>query len=332
VLSNAELQAVCRRFDSLTVGVVGDLMADRFVYGDADRLSPEAPVPVVRITRRETMPGGAANVAVNIARLGGRFRLFGVLGADGAAAEVMRFLAQLGGDAAGIVTDQNRPTTVKTRIVARSQHLLRYDYETDDHLTEELEQLLVARFESAAEALDVVVISDYAKGLFHGRLAELILRVCNRLQTPVLVDPKPVNARQFSGAYLVKPNLGEALRLAGRERKPPVEEMPAVCREVAEACGAGNVVITGGNQGMFVLDGGAFSHLPGLPREVFDVAGAGDTTMAAIALGIAAEIDVTSAARLGNVAGSIAVGKLGTAAVSRQELVDELGRVEELDG
>jgi D-beta-D-heptose 7-phosphate kinase/D-beta-D-heptose 1-phosphate adenosyltransferase len=332
VLSNAELQGICARFDALTVGVVGDLMADRFVYGDAERLSPEAPVPVVRITRRETMPGGAANVAVNIARLGGRFRLFGVLGDDGAAGEVTRFINELGGDCAGIVTDPGRPTTVKTRIVARSQHLLRYDYETDQPVAAPIEQQLLQRFREALDSLDVVVISDYAKGLFHDSFAERVLGACADKQTKVLVDPKPVNAAQFSGAYLVKPNLGEALRLAGRERKAPPEEMRQVCLEVEQACGVDNVVITAGNLGMFVHAAGEFRHLPGFPREVFDVAGAGDTTMAAIALGVAAEADVFSAARLGNLAGSIAVGKLGTAAVSRDELVAELGDAEELDG
>ena len=311
-------------FDAVRAGVLGDLMVDRFIYGGASRISPEAPVPVVRIRERRTQPGGAANVGFNVLSLGGRLDLFGVLGDDEAGLEVFNLLAQQGADTTGILLLPDRPSTVKTRIVAQSQHVVRFDEEETGPLDDLYQERLLKLIEQRIRVMDVLIVSDYAKGVIDAGLVRGLFDLCQAHGVRTFVDPKPVNMELFAGADVIKPNYQEALRLAGIERDPGVEGMPEVCRTVRHATGAKDVVITAGGNGMFVLAGEEFVHLPGLPREVYDVAGAGDTTLAAMALGLAAGADLVTAARLGNIAGSIAVGRLGIAAVTTGDLRREV--------
>jgi D-beta-D-heptose 7-phosphate kinase/D-beta-D-heptose 1-phosphate adenosyltransferase len=312
------------RFAALRVAVLGDLIVDRFVYGNAARLSPEAPVPVVQIHQRTMQPGGAANVGANVLSLGGRLALFGVLGDDDAGREMRELLDTRGANLSGVQSVTGRPSTVKTRLIAQSQQLVRFDEEETGFIDGQVSARLLKLLDDQLDTLDVVVLSDYAKGLVTRELAQGVIKRCRARGLAVVVDPKPANIDCFAEASVVKPNLAEALRLAGRERRPSDEEVGEVCHEVRQRVGCEAVVITAGARGMYVLENDEVVHLPGHPREVYDVAGAGDTTLAAIALALAAGTDLVTSARLGNLAGSIAVGKLGIAAVTQDELRREV--------
>ncbi len=332
VSSYAQLLARLSAFAGVRVGVFGDLMVDRFIYGDVQRISPEAPVPVVRIRRRSTQPGGAANVACNVVSLGGKSSLFGALGADEAGAEVRLLLETI--DLHGVVSPPGYPSTVKTRVVARSQHMLRIDEEETGPLAAEARTELMQRLFSSLKDLQVLVVSDYAKGVVdHAETAQLISSAA-AAGVPVIVDPKPENAAAFAGASVVKPNLDEALRIAGvsAERARDEDAMLEVCQRVKAATGAQEVLITAGSRGLYVLAREGYAHVPGHPREVFDVAGAGDSTVAAIALAIGAGAALLEAAELGNLAGSLAVGKLGVAAVTAEEMRLEIQQLSAGEG
>ena len=311
------------RFVGAHIAVIGDLMADRFIYGSARRLSPEAPVPVVDVKRQVLQPGGAANVANNVLSLGGKLRIFGALGEDEAGESVFNTLEGNGAQVDGVLRIAERPTTLKTRIVAQAQHMLRFDEEDASPLPEYRVQELLARLKPQLSELSAVVLSDYAKGVLTATLVSGVIQACGEQNVPVIVDPKPANAHLYKGASLIKPNLGEALRLVGHEHDASDDEMHGVCAKLQAQLGVANVVVTAGSRGMFVRAGKEYEHLPGLPREVYDVAGAGDTTLAAIALALACGACVFNAARLGNLAGSIAVGHLGVTAVTAADLLAE---------
>lgn len=312
-------------FSSASIGVVGDLMVDRFIYGRASRISPEAPVPVVHVTRSTMQPGGAANVGNNVLSMGGRLELFGVLGDDETGRQVRSMLTEQGAGMGGVLSDPSRPSTVKTRVVAANQQVVRIDEEVAGDIPPGIEATLLGKIEAALPALDILLLSDYAKGvLTEGLVAELV-RLARAAGVRIVVDPKPGNIARYSGADLVKPNLGEALALFGNGTAPGGSDMAGVCRHVRSVSGAASVIITAGQEGMHVLSAGdEYRHLPGVPREVYDVAGAGDSTLAAISLALAAGADLFTAARIGNLAGSIAVGHLGVTAVRHAEMLAEL--------
>jgi len=318
-----QLTELLARLLGVRIGVLGDLMVDRFIYGDALRISPEAPVPVVTVRERTTQPGGAANVANNVVSLGGRCSLFGVLGDDPSGHEVRELLVAEGCDVRGVLSPAAYASTVKTRVVAGSQQLLRVDEEHAGPVSAETQALLLAAIVAQLDELSVLVISDYAKGAVTGELAQQVIELAHKSDIPVVVDPKPANMRFYAGADVVKPNLGEALRYTGREAATP-QDMPAVCEQVREGSEARAVVITAGAQGSYIFDGAQFTHLPGHARAVYDVAGAGDSMLAALALVLGAGGDLLRAVALGNLAGSIAVGKLGVAAVTATEMRAEL--------
>ena len=317
------LTELLARLAGMRIGVLGDLMVDRFIYGDALRISPEAPVPVVTIRERTTQPGGAANVANNVVSLGGRCSLFGVLGDDPAGHEVRQMLVAEGCDVRGVLSPEGYSSTVKTRVVAQSQQLLRIDEEHPAQIGEAASAQLLAAIVDQLGELGVIVISDYAKGVLSRELAQEVIRVAGHAEIPVVVDPKPSNMNFYAGADVVKPNLGEALRYVGRDAATDAE-MPWVCEHVREGSETKAVVITAGAHGSYVFDGTDYTHLEGHARDVYDVAGAGDSTLAALALALGAGADLVSAVGLGNMAGSIAVGKLGVVAVTADELRAEL--------
>jgi D-beta-D-heptose 7-phosphate kinase/D-beta-D-heptose 1-phosphate adenosyltransferase len=317
------LTELLARFPGVRIGVLGDLMVDRFIYGDAMRISPEAPVPVVNIRERTTQPGGAANVANNVVSLGGRCSLFGALGDDPAGHEVRHMLVAEGCDVRGVLSPHGYASTVKTRVVAQGQQLLRIDEEHAQPVDGATSAQLLAAIVEQLDELSVVVISDYAKGVLTRELAQEVIGLAGNSGIQVVVDPKPSNMNFYAGADVVKPNLGEALRYVGREGATD-SEMQWVCEHVREGSETKAVVITAGAHGSYIFDGSTFRHLEGHARDVYDVAGAGDSTLAALALALGGGADLVSAVALGNMAGSIAVGKLGVAAVTDDEMHAEL--------
>jgi rfaE bifunctional protein kinase chain/domain len=311
-------------FAGRTVTVVGDLMLDHFVVGRVDRISPEAPVPIVRFDREEYRLGGAANVAHNIGALGGSARLVGLVGADASAAELRRRLESAGLSDAGLVSDSGRPTTRKMRVVTtRNQQVARVDQEDDSEPTGQVLDALVARMEESMARADAIVLSDYRKGVVGSALIAAAARLTGERRLPLLVDPKTPVAERYRGATLITPNHHEAELMTQTTIRTPSDARDAA-RMLHERTGA-NVLITRGEHGMWVLDATAGAtverELPAVAREVADVTGAGDTVIAVIALALASGATLLESARLANIAAGLVVARFGPATVTRAELI-----------
>jgi D-beta-D-heptose 7-phosphate kinase/D-beta-D-heptose 1-phosphate adenosyltransferase len=327
-------------FGQLRVLVVGDLMLDRYILGDVDRISPEAPVPVLRHVQRYERPGGAANVAMNLAGLGCQAFLAGFWGDDAEQAELAALMQRAGIDTLGVVTG-SRPTISKTRIVGRTQQLLRLDIESRDAAPEIELQRLTERAVALAGKVHAVVLSDYAKGALTRDLCEAVIRAARAAGVPVLADPKTPDFSKYSGATTVCPNLGElgaatgvdphrteALLAAGQElvREHEFEYMVVTMSEKGisllrpnpNPTRDGETVMNGPPKGVGVY------HSPARAREVFDVSGAGDTVIATLAASLAGGLEIETAVELANVAAGIVVGKVGTVPIARHELITQL--------
>ena len=296
--------------------VVGDVMLDRYWFGEVSRISPEAPVPVVKVQRMEERLGGAANVARNAASLGAVSALLSVVGDDEAGRTLGRLLEE-GQIDANLHVDREIDTTVKLRVIGRQQQLLRIDFETTP--SHEILQAKLADFETRVVQSDVVVLSDYGKGgLTH--IAEMI-RIARSHDKPVLVDPKGDEWGKYAGATVITPNRSELKEVVGRWSSD--EELATKARKLRGDLGLEALLVTRSEEGMTLFADEAH-HQPAVAREVFDVSGAGDTVIATLAVMIAAGADWAEAIRVANIAAGIVVGKLGTAVVSREELAAAL--------
>ena len=326
-MSEPDLTALAERITALQgarVVCVGDVMLDRFVYGDVERISPEAPVPILRVERCEAMLGGAGNVARNLDALGARAHFIAVTGADDAGREVAELAARLVGATNTILTDPARATAIKTRYVAGAQQVLRADQESGPALADKIEGALARKIEAAVKKASVVVLSDYGKGALTKRIITATIAAAKAAGIPVLVDPKGEEYKRYRGARLVTPNrkeLAEASRMASGSES----EIVAAARRIARNCGIAGVLATRGADGMTLVDGGSRArHLSAEGREVFDVSGAGDTVIAVLAAAIAGGADLIDAARLANVAAGIVVAKAGTAVAGADEIANAL--------
>ena len=307
--------------------VVGDVMLDRYVYGEVERISPEAPVPVLRERATRCALGGAANVAANVASVGAQVTLVGRVGTDAAGLELVTLLEQAG-IAHELVEDASTPTTTKTRFVAGSQQLARVDHE-DVHPTGD--RTAGAVLASLASFLDIdapraVVLADYAKGLLETSLIRDIVAAAARRDVPVVTDPKGTDLSRYAGSTVIKPNLAEARAacpLAVDTPRDAAREIRALADACLTASGARNVVLSCSADGVAVLgpDGPGFSQLPTRARDVADVSGAGDTLVALTALGLAAELPLLEAVEIANAAAGVVCGKAGTATLTGTELL-----------
>jgi D-beta-D-heptose 7-phosphate kinase/D-beta-D-heptose 1-phosphate adenosyltransferase len=321
VLTFARARTLTAGFDTVSAVILGDVMIDQFVVGHVDRISPEAPVPVVMFDHEEYRAGGAANVAHNMVALGGHVTLLGVVGADEAAARLKRELASRGIGTSDLVEDMGRPTTRKLRVVTdRNQQVARIDYEVDTEVTGEIEQALAARLADLAGSARVIVVSDYLKGAISKRLVRLAVDTARRRAIPVVVDPKIPHIDYYAGATLITPNHHEA-EVATHARVRTDEEAATAARIFQERADCVRVLITRGEHGMCLLDGSKVVHLPAIAREVSDVTGAGDTVIGTLALGLAAGATPLEAAVLANHAASVVVGRFGPATLTSGELL-----------
>ena len=293
--------------------VVGDVMLDRYWFGDVERISPEAPVPVVRIERSEERPGGAANVARNAASLGAQTRLLCVVGDDEAGATLDRLLAA-SGVRADLHCDPEISTTVKLRVISRQQQLMRIDFERRPG--REVLAAKLAAFEEALPETDVVILSDYAKGGL-ADIGQMIARA-RRAGKPVLVDPKGDDYQRYRGASLLTPNRSEFRQIAGSWENDA--QLAAKAQALRKRLALGALLVTRSEEGMTLFDAQGTHHEPAQAREVFDVSGAGDTVIATIAVMLACGADLPAAIRVANRAAGVVVGKLGTAVVHPHEL------------
>jgi len=309
-----------QRFAGGTVLVIGDLMIDHFLIGNVERISPEAPVPVVRFQNEEFRLGGAGNVANNIAALGGRAVVIGVVGDDEAGRRLCRDLTSRAIGVEGIVTDSGRCTTRKARVVTtRNQQVARIDYESDQEVAHAVESAVVERLDRLIPDADVVVISDYLKGAISRTVAGASIRAASRANRPLLIDPKVPHIDYYRGATLITPNHHEAEAVAHLRIRTDADAREAAQR-FRERAGCENVLITRGEHGMYLHTPDGDTTLPAEAREVADVTGAGDTVIGTIALALAAGGSLLDAARLANRAAGIVVGRFGPSTVSVQEL------------
>lgn len=314
------------RFAGGRVLCIGDLMLDRFVTGQVDRISPEGPVPVFLTRRVSTMLGGVGNVARNVASLGGQASLVAVVGADGAAAEASALVRELAGGDGLLIEDPSRSTIVKTRFVAAGQQLLRVDEEQVHAIAPAIEELVVARCVTLFADCDAVVLSDYAKGVLTDRVLGEIIEQARRAGRPVIVDPKSRHYSRYAHASLITPNAKELAQMVGY----PCDDDEAVieaAREVRAAGAFDAIAVTRSEKGMTLVTGsGTVMHERATAQEVFDVSGAGDTVVASLAMVLAARGSLEIACRIANEAAGIAVSKSGTAAVGKEELRDAVHR------
>jgi rfaE bifunctional protein kinase chain/domain len=334
-----------RKFRGCRLGVVGDLMLDRYLWGTASRLSPEAAVPVVDYAGQKDFLGGAGNVTANLVTLGSRVTPFGVIGEDEAAEAVRRCLEELELPQSGVIADGARPTTLKMRVIARHQQLVRVDREQRKALPKPIEEQLIRRVKAALPKLDSVIISDYAKGVVTPALSERVLEASHKAGVRVFVQPKTSLLITARGAAAVVCNKDEAAAFVQRPVSEDEESLGETGRALLAFFGCSCVVITRGARGMNVFEEAqpksfhipaigrevsyARAGLPGIEpgetgRQVFDHTGAGDTVMATLALAVAAGASLREAAILANAAAAVVVGKLGTATVQPSELLATL--------
>jgi D-beta-D-heptose 7-phosphate kinase/D-beta-D-heptose 1-phosphate adenosyltransferase len=319
------------RFRELRVLVVGDVMLDRFIVGVVTRISPEAPVPVVRFQSEHVRLGGAANVAHNIAALGGTPTLVGLIGSDGSGEQLRRELTAAGIGSEGLVEDRERPTTEKVRVVTeRNQQVARIDYEADADVTGPLAQALIDRVSTLAVHADAFLVSDYLKGTITRPLMDVLIarsrsasRSDAQSRAPLIVDPKIPHLDCYAGAAVVTPNHHES-ETATHRRIRTDDDARLAGRELRARVGCDAVLMTLGEQGMWLSASDVEGSIPAVAREVADVTGAGDTVVATLALALAAGAPLEEAAVLANHAAGIVVGKFGAATVTRDELITNL--------
>ncbi|HEY6186564.1 MAG TPA: D-glycero-beta-D-manno-heptose-7-phosphate kinase [Pyrinomonadaceae bacterium] len=322
-LSQERAVEIVRGVRACSVVVLGDVMLDEFVWGDVTRISPEAPVPVVEVRRESAHLGGAANVLANLVALGAQAKLVGVVG-DDAAGERLRARLREASPAQTdelIVVDRSRPSTVKTRIIAHSQTVVRADRERRAHVDAPTEDRLIRVLQGALKEAHAFVVSDYDKGAVTPRILSEILPLAYGRGIPVLVDPKIRNFDSYRPATLITPNHHEALRQTNTEENTD-EGLKRAAQLIRERLGCDSVLITRGERGMMLLEGGREPvYVETVAREVYDVTGAGDTVIATLACALAAGASMLEAAILANHAAGIVVGKVGTATASGEELV-----------
>jgi D-beta-D-heptose 7-phosphate kinase/D-beta-D-heptose 1-phosphate adenosyltransferase len=325
-----ELIRLVDRLGAPRIGVVGDLMLDRYVFGDADRVSPEAPVQILRAAQEETRIGGAGSVVSNLLALGARVAAFGAVGADAAGNDIVRRLRAAGAATAGVLRLKGRPTTLKTRFVGRAQHLhpqqvLRVDWEDDRPLDRAAEDRLAARISTFIARADALVASDYNKGVLTPRLMREVIRLARRRGVPVLVDPlKGRDYSKYRGATLLTPNRLETSLASGLRLTGP-DAIRRAARRLMDGLKLKALVVTLDKEGAYLaMRGRPGEMVPTRARPVYDNTGAGDMVIAALAMAVAGGATLPDAVRLANVAGGLEVEKFGVQTVSREEIISEL--------
>lgn len=314
-----KLLKVLENFRNKKILVVGDIMLDKYIWGEVSRISPEAPVQVVHVQKETYAPGGAANVASNAAALDGKVFMSGIAGNDEAKTRLIRELKSKGIDTEGIFIDNDKPTTQKVRIVGRSQQLLRVDYEKKEHVHKDIEDSLIGFLKKTVKEIDIIVISDYAKGVITPKFCDALLELSRLHSKPVIVDPKPKHLDLYSNVALITPNNAEASEMAGIEDGSD-EATIEIGNKLLKYLNT-NVLITRGEKGMSLFEkDGKTVHIPTRAREVYSLIGAGDTVIATLALALASNANFEEAAMLANIAAGIKVGKIGTASVSFEEI------------
>lgn len=320
----AHLLPILEKLSGHRVLCIGDIMVDRFVYGQVSRISPEAPIPVILKKREAIMLGGSGNVVRNIVALGGLVDMLGVVGKDQAGYELEEQVAAVSQITSYVLTDNSRPTTVKTRYIADGQQLLRADSEINSSISADMEQEIITRARGVVGNCDIVILSDYAKGVLTNRVVSELIRIAAAAGKKVLVDPKGRDFAKYRGAYMITPNRKELSEATGRNIES-VADAEKSARELIAANNLQGVLAKLGGDGVcLVMKDKEAKHFKATAREVYDVSGAGDTVVAAMSLALAGGILPEDGAAISNLAGSVVVGKIGTAVVTCDDLAQEL--------
>lgn len=323
-----QLIRLVEKLKNQKIMVVGDLGIDEYVAGAVQRISPEAPVPVVEVQRENCCVGLSGNVAQNISSLGGQPILISVIGNDKAGEDLQQLLSQEGVAVGSLVVDSSRPTTRKLRVMSGQHHIVRVDFEERRFLSSEIEEAVLQKIEEQIESVDAVVLQDYAKGVISESLAQKLMAVAHSKGVPVLVDPtRTAPLKIYRGATVFKPNYDEAIALSGlpaddlHQSEDFVQELATVMKEVTAAK---HVIITQGKEGMSIFSGEKRLQVPTMAKQVYDVTGAGDTVIATLALAFSAGLSVEESCRLANAAAGVVVGKVGSVPCSYDQLKEAL--------
>lgn len=311
------------RLAGASVLCVGDVMLDRFVYGEVGRISPEAPVPVCRVTHESAMLGGAGNVARNLAALGAKVSFVAVIGNDAAGKDIKTLLAELPNVEAALITDKTRPSTIKERFIGGIQQLLRVDRESAEPPPPDVEKRVRRAAEKLIAAASAVILSDYDKGTLSRETVDVLISAARAAGKPVIVDPKGEDYGWYSGAQLITPNASE-LAVASRMETNGDAAVIAAARSIQHSCRIENILVTRSAEGMTLIGPGEPRHFPAEAQEVFDVSGAGDTVVATLAAAMAGGVSMVDAVGLANIAAGIVVGKTGTAVATDSDIVEVL--------
>lgn len=319
------MKKLFKRFSETAILVIGDLMVDRFIWGDVKRISPEAPVPVVEVTRESLQLGGSANVAHNILSLGGKVYLAGVIGKDEMGEVLIQKLQEKGVETEGIIKEDDRPTSVKTRIIAHNQQVVRFDKEKKSDINKKTSSLILEYAKRCLPKVKAIIISDYCKGVITKRLIKNLLEITDS-NTFIAVDPKIGHFDYYTGVSLITPNISEASFGSGiniEDERSLVKAGEILLKKLQ--CDA--VLITRGQEGLSLFEkNGKVTHIPTFAKEVYDVTGAGDTVIAAFTLCYSAGKGLREAAIFANHAAGIVVGEVGTAVVTPEEIIESINR------
>ena len=322
IIKHKRAVAILNNFKKASVLVIGDLVMDHFVWGKVRRISPEAPVPVVEVSSESFMLGGAANVVNNIHSLGGKVLVCGVVGRDEMGKKLIHELRLKGISSDGVIVEDGRPTSVKTRVIAHSQQVVRFDREKKEKVHLDTVKTIMDYVSKKINSFDSIIISDYAKGVISEELVEEVIALAKKKDKPVAVDPKVSHFDFYKYATIVTPNNDEASKASGIE----IENEAGLLRAgevLLNKLGSDAVLITRGEHGMSLFENnGEITHIPTVAKEVYDVSGAGDTVIGTVALSMASGASLKEAAVISNFAAGIVVGKIGTATVTPKELKD----------
>lgn len=316
------------RFPGTKICVIGDLMVDRFIRGKVSRISPEAPVPVVHVKEEVDLPGGAGNVMMNLAALKAEVTCCSVLGNDEAGDNLVQRFKDLGIRTDGVRRDATRTTSIKTRVIAEHQQVVRFDRETVQNISPVLQKEFEESLPEVIRESDGVILSDYGKGMVCKSVLSVAIAAANKFKKPICVDPKVEHFQSYKKVTCITPNLSEAKGGMHRVKADSQEEVLQLGKDILKTLNSESVLITQGEGGMTLFEKkGAVTHIPAKAQEVYDVTGAGDTVISVLTLALACGTSLVEAATLSNLAAGIVIGKLGTATVSSAELKEALSRL-----
>ncbi len=319
MILESRLKEILNKFDNINVAVVGDMMLDEYLIGKVTRISPEAPVPVVNVTEERFVLGGASNVINNVVSLGSKAMAFGVIGSDINGEKFINKLKEKNIDTSGIIIDESRPTIIKSRVLCQGQQLLRLDWEKDTLISENIQKQIVDNVKQNIKSIDIIVLSDYNKGVLTEYVSKEIIKVAKENNKKVIVDPKPHNFKNYIGSTAMTPNKKEIMEYIGiskfNNEEDLIEKASKVKNDIELEC----LLLTRSEEGLSLFTE-EHNKIPTVAQEVYDVTGAGDTFISALTLSVAAGATWLEAAKIGNTAAGVVVGKVGTAVTTKEEI------------